>query len=179
MGLRNSLPKERQYEFWNILMCYLIHKQGDIPENERMLFGTLAYRMISKLAEAIPKDEVCQQYRNEYQSLTWTQEQALSSAKAISDPEEIALLVQVFNSTGHVQESVKLLQSGSLSIESRLGAKDPQLVLSLVLESLEASENWDEALKVCQELLSKPESQSDNRIWDLWLKARSHSADQE
>ncbi|KIW72064.1 hypothetical protein, variant [Phialophora macrospora] len=163
MGLRNSFPKERQYEFWNILMCYLIHKQEDIPENERALFGTLAYRMISKAAEAIPKDE----------------EQALSSAKAISDPEEIALLVQVFNSTGRVQESVKLLQNGSLSIESRLGAKDPQLVLSLVLESLEASENWDEALKVCQELLSKSESQSDNRIWDLWLKARSHSTDQD
>ncbi|OCT54475.1 hypothetical protein CLCR_00775 [Cladophialophora carrionii] len=162
MGLRNSFPKERQYEFWNILMCYLIHKQEDIPENERMLFGTLAYRMISKAAEAIPKDE----------------EQSLSSAKAISDPEEIALLVQVFNSTGHVQESKKLLLGGSLSIESRLGAKDPQLVLSLVLESLEASENWDEALKVCQELLSKSESQSDNRIWDLWLKARSHSTDQ-
>ncbi|EXJ65310.1 hypothetical protein A1O7_01651 [Cladophialophora yegresii CBS 114405] len=162
MGLRNSFPKERQYEFWNILMCYLIHKQEDIPENERMLFGTLAYRMISKAAEAIPKDE----------------EPSLSSAKAISDPEEIALLVQVFNSTGHVQESIKLLLGGSLSIESRLGAKDPQLVLSLVLESLEASENWNEALKVCLELLAKSESQSDNRVWDLWLKARSHATDQ-
>ena len=59
MGLRNSFPKERQYEFWNILMCFLINRQEDLPEKDRMLFGTLAYRMISKAAEGIPKDEVC------------------------------------------------------------------------------------------------------------------------
>jgi N-terminal acetyltransferase B complex non-catalytic subunit len=58
MGLRNSFPKERQYEFWNIAMCYLIHKQEDLPEKDRTLFGTLAYRMISKAAESIPVDQV-------------------------------------------------------------------------------------------------------------------------
>lgn len=60
MGLRNAFPKERQYEFWNMLMCFLIHKQEAVPEKDRMLFGTLAYRMMSKAAEAIVKNEVCQ-----------------------------------------------------------------------------------------------------------------------
>ncbi|KIW94386.1 uncharacterized protein Z519_04362 [Cladophialophora bantiana CBS 173.52] len=157
MGLRNSFSKERDYDFWNILMCYLIHMQQDLPDKDRTLFGTLAYRMISKLAEAVPKNE----------------EEASSSGKAISVPEEIALLVQVLNSTGHVQESVKLLQGPSLNMESRIGKQDPQLVLTLLLESLEVSEQWDEALNVCQNLLSKSEHQSDDRIWNLWATSRS------
>ncbi len=177
MGLRNAFPRERQYEFWNILMCFLIHKQDDFPEKDRMLFGTLAYRMISKAAEAIPKDEVRALPSKEGQNLTSDKEE-VSVAKAVTDPEEISLLVQVLNSTGHVHDSLKLLNTGSLSLESRLGKKDPQLVLSLLLESLGASDNRDEALKVCQSLLSQPAYQSDDRIWTLWLKARSISTDQ-
>ncbi len=58
MGLRKSFPKDRNYEFWNIMMCHLIHEQHDLPEKDRMLFGTLAYRMITKAAEIIPTDQV-------------------------------------------------------------------------------------------------------------------------
>ena len=65
MGMRNSFPNERHYEFWNILMCFLIHKQDDLSDKDRMLFGTLAYRMISKAAEAIPRSEVCHISRSE------------------------------------------------------------------------------------------------------------------
>ena len=102
-----------------------------------------------------------------------------SSAKAITDPEETALLVQVFNSTGHVAETIELLQNGSLSMDSRIGRKDPQLVLSLLLESLEVSQQWDDALKVCLDLLSKCEYQTDDRIWNLWLQAQLRSTDEE
>lgn len=59
MGMRNNFPKERHYEFWNILMCHLISRQESLPEKDRTLFGTLAYRMMTKAAEAIPVGEVC------------------------------------------------------------------------------------------------------------------------
>ncbi|KAH0842403.1 hypothetical protein FOPE_07224 [Fonsecaea pedrosoi] len=175
MGLRNSFSKDRDYEFWNILMCHLIHMQQDLPEKERSLFGTLAYRMISKAAEAIPKNEVRLEtvFGRSVERLTGQQEQASSSTKAIAESEEIALLVQVFNATGHVKETVKLLQGQSLNMQSRVGKQDPQLVLSLLLDSLQVSEQWDDAFKVCQDLLSQPEHQSDDRIWDLWLESRS------
>ncbi|KIX00353.1 uncharacterized protein Z518_10492 [Rhinocladiella mackenziei CBS 650.93] len=163
MGLRKSFPKERNYEFWNILMCLLIHMQHDLPEKDRMLFGTLAYRMISKATETIPLG----------------QEQALSSGKAISTPEEISLLAQVLNYTGRAEETVRLLRGESLNMTSRIGKQDPQLVLSLLLESLNMSEQWSEALSVCQELLAKAEFQSDDRIWNLWLKAQSRCSDDE
>ncbi|EXJ96403.1 hypothetical protein A1O1_01529 [Capronia coronata CBS 617.96] len=160
MGLRKSFPKKPHYEFWNIMMCQLIHMQDDLPEKDRTLFGTLAYRMISKAAESIPSD----------------QEEPASPGKAISSPEEIALLVQILNSTGRSAETVKLLQSNSLGMESRVGKKDPQIVLSLLLESLELSEQWDEAHSLCQNFLLQSDLRSDDRIWRLWLKAQSRSS---
>jgi N-terminal acetyltransferase B complex non-catalytic subunit len=58
MALRKGFSKERNYDFWNILMCYLINKDVSRPEKERTLFGTLAYRLISKAAEAVPTEKV-------------------------------------------------------------------------------------------------------------------------
>src|ERR1700753_148878 len=70
MGLRKSFPKERQYEFWNIAMCYLIHMDQTLLEKDRTLFGTLAYRMVSKAAEIIPLDQVCPRFLNLHPWLT-------------------------------------------------------------------------------------------------------------
>ena len=58
MALRKGFPKDRNYDFWNVLMCYLIHKDPSLSEKDRTLFGTLAYRLISKAAEAVPADKV-------------------------------------------------------------------------------------------------------------------------
>jgi len=58
MTLKKAFPRERMYDFWNILMCYLIHEDRNVPEKDRKLFGTLANRMISKAAQAGPPDKV-------------------------------------------------------------------------------------------------------------------------
>ena len=58
MALRKGFPKERNFDFWNVLLCYLINKDVLRPERERILFGNLAYRLISKAAEAVPTDKV-------------------------------------------------------------------------------------------------------------------------
>lgn len=58
MALRRSSPKDRDHDFWIIFMYYMIHQDPFIPEKERNLFGTLAYRMLSKAAEAVPRDPV-------------------------------------------------------------------------------------------------------------------------
>lgn len=60
MALRKAFPAERKYEFWNILMCFLVHDGLSISEKERATFGMLAYRMISRAAEAVPLDAVRQ-----------------------------------------------------------------------------------------------------------------------
>jgi N-terminal acetyltransferase B complex non-catalytic subunit len=59
MGMRKAFPNDRNYDFWNILACHIIHTQHDVvSDKERMMFGTLAYRMILKAAEAVTTDKV-------------------------------------------------------------------------------------------------------------------------
>ncbi|KIW17605.1 hypothetical protein PV08_04800 [Exophiala spinifera] len=158
MGLRKSFPQDRNYEFWNIAMCYLISIESSVPEKDRILFGTLAYRMIIKAVEAIPP----------------SQDENSAPGKGLATPEEVSLLVQILNSTGRPQESVKLLQSESLNSKSGIGKRDTQLIALLLSQSLEQSEQWEEAFCYCHELLSDQSCQSDDRIWGLYLTALSH-----
>lgn len=58
MSLQNNFPKSRKYYFWAIFLCYLITVDPASSEADRKLFGTLAYRMISKAAESVPSDPV-------------------------------------------------------------------------------------------------------------------------
>jgi N-terminal acetyltransferase B complex non-catalytic subunit len=58
VALRKAFPKERKYDFWKTLFSYLIQKDPTLEDNLRQLFGTLAYRFISKAAETVPKDKV-------------------------------------------------------------------------------------------------------------------------
>jgi hypothetical protein len=71
------------------------------------------------------------------------------------------------------------MTSGPLNVDSRVGSKDPGLLISLLLESLEGTENWDEVLRCCNTLLARAEEQANDRLWSLWLKARTHAKDQE
>jgi N-terminal acetyltransferase B complex non-catalytic subunit len=58
MALRKAFPNERNYDFWNILLCFLVSQDDRASDKERLLFGTLAYRMVSKAAEAAPTNKV-------------------------------------------------------------------------------------------------------------------------
>ena len=58
VALRKAFPKERKYEFWKTLFSYLIQQDPSLEKNQRKLFGTLAYRFISKAAETVPEDKV-------------------------------------------------------------------------------------------------------------------------
>ena len=58
MSLQNNFPKARKYYFWAIFMCYLVAEDPRSSDAEKKLFGTLAYRMISKAADSVPSDPV-------------------------------------------------------------------------------------------------------------------------
>lgn len=45
-------------------MCFLVFKDESIPEKERTMFGTLAYRMIKKAAETVPEQVVSEEMRS-------------------------------------------------------------------------------------------------------------------
>ena len=55
MMLRKQAPNDRKYEFWVIFMCLRIERSG-YDEKTRKLFGTMAYKMISKAASLTPME---------------------------------------------------------------------------------------------------------------------------
>lgn len=59
MSLQKNFPKKRKYYFWAIILSYLVASDNASSETDRKLFGTLAYRMISKAADDVPLDSVC------------------------------------------------------------------------------------------------------------------------
>lgn len=58
MSLQKNFPHERKYYFWAIFCSFMIAKDDKSSEIDRKLFGTLAYRMISKAAADVPSDPV-------------------------------------------------------------------------------------------------------------------------
>lgn len=81
MSLQNNFPKERKFYFWAILMCHLVQIDDSIPEKDRKLFGTLAYRMISKAAQSVPDDPV-----RSYLSFCWLLRNLYSFIERIAEP---------------------------------------------------------------------------------------------
>jgi hypothetical protein len=58
MALKKAFPSDRNYDFWNILLCYLISQDMSLAEKDRTLFGMLAYRLTSKAAADVPTTQV-------------------------------------------------------------------------------------------------------------------------
>lgn len=58
MSLQTNFPKQRNYYFWAIFLSYLMSTNIQSSDADKKLFGTLAYRMISKAADSVPSDQV-------------------------------------------------------------------------------------------------------------------------
>lgn len=58
MSLQKNFAKERKFYFWAIFLSYLLGSDKGSSDMDRKLFGTLAYRMISKAAADVPADPV-------------------------------------------------------------------------------------------------------------------------
>lgn len=39
-------------------MCYMLHQDQSVSEKERNMFGTLAYRLLAKAADAVAQEKV-------------------------------------------------------------------------------------------------------------------------
>lgn len=58
MSLQKNFPKNRAYYFWAIFLSYMVSVDNESSEAEKKLFGTLAYRMISKAGTDVPVESV-------------------------------------------------------------------------------------------------------------------------
>ena len=176
MALRKGFPKDRNYDFWNILMCYLISKDESASEKERALYGTLAYRMICKAAEAVPADNVSTPTHGtcDIGRLTRDQKQLLSDGKALQTPEELYLLVKISIGTGHARKALELIRSDRFALASRFAKQDSQLIEALLVDLYEASEAWPEAFAYSKERLAPGggnHHHDDEQVWNLLVRS--------
>ncbi|RAL08991.1 MDM20/NAA25 family protein [Aspergillus homomorphus CBS 101889] len=157
MSLQSNFPKTRKYYFWAIFLCYLISVDACASEAERKLFGTLAYRMISKAAESVPQDP----------------KELLSPPRAIQSAEELLLLVKIFESQERHAEIVKILDSDSLGLNSRVVQNDWSFI-GVKLSSLEKAQMWTEGLEYAKSLLAIPSNEEETKAlqerddWAVW-----------
>lgn len=110
------------------------------------------------------------------------QKELLSPPRAIQTPEELFLLIKIFDAQGRHEEIVSLLNSKHLGIESRIAQNDWSFV-SAKIANLENAGLWDEALSFTRELLALPDDlvngsttaaaqeKDDWRVWSLLLAA--------
>ncbi|KAL1965647.1 hypothetical protein VTN77DRAFT_5324 [Rasamsonia byssochlamydoides] len=164
MSLQNNFPKSRKYYFWAIFLCYLITVDPSASDADRKLFGTLAYRMISKAAESVPADP----------------KELLSPPRAIQTAEELFLLIKIFESQGRNEEIVKILDSENLGIKSRIVQNDWFFVRAKLL-NLEKAGLWTDGLGFARDLLTIPDDEEaakaalkerdDWGVWELLVSA--------
>ncbi|KAL2838147.1 N-acetyltransferase B complex non catalytic subunit-domain-containing protein [Aspergillus pseudodeflectus] len=157
MSLQNNFPKKRNYYIWAIFLCYLLAVDEESSDMDRKLFGTLAYRMVSKAAESVPSDP----------------KELLSPPRAIQSAEELLLLVKIYESQGRHSEIVKILDSENLGIKSKMVQSDWSFI-GVKLSSLEKAEMWAEGLSYTKELLAIPFTEEEKKAiqerddWAVW-----------
>ncbi|KAB8246836.1 N-acetyltransferase B complex non catalytic subunit-domain-containing protein [Aspergillus flavus] len=157
MTLQNNFPKTRKYYLWAIFLSHLVATDQASSESDRKLFGTLAYRMVSKAADSVPSDP----------------KELLSPPRAIQGPEELLLLVKIYESQGRHDEIVKILDSENLGLSSRVIQNDWSFV-GVKLSSLEKAEMWMQGLSYAKELLAIPTNEAEKKAlqerddWAVW-----------
>ncbi|KAE8394582.1 N-acetyltransferase B complex non catalytic subunit-domain-containing protein [Aspergillus alliaceus] len=158
MTLQSNFPKTRKYYLWAIFLSHLVATDQASSETDRKLFGTLAYRMVSKAAESVPSDP----------------KELLSLPRAIQGPEELLLLVKIFESQGRYDEIVKILDSENLGLSSRVIQNDWSFV-GVKLSSLEKAEMWTQGLSYARDLLAiiptnetERKSLQEHDDWAVW-----------
>ncbi|KAI9670370.1 MAG: hypothetical protein M1817_004413 [Caeruleum heppii] len=155
MVLQRAFTKKREYYFWACLCCHHAQMNPTTSETDRKLFGTLAYRLISKAAEAVPKDTA----------------NLLSPGRSVQTPQELQLLLSIFQRQRRCSEALGILGSANLGTDSAI-AKGNWEVIRRKLDLFEENDLWHEEWSMCQGLLEKarPQHSGDRKNADTIQK---------
>ncbi|KAJ6030340.1 uncharacterized protein N7446_000599 [Penicillium canescens] len=157
MSLQKNFPRERKYYFWAIFFCHIVSIDSASSDMDRKLFGTLAYRMISKAVAEVPTNPT----------------ELLSPPRAIQNAEELLLLIKIFEKQDKHDEILKILDSESAGLNSRIVNND-RIFVANKLHSLGITERWEEGHACAKSLLTVPEDEDGRKAlkerdeWKFW-----------
>ncbi|KAF8416699.1 N-acetyltransferase B complex non catalytic subunit-domain-containing protein [Tirmania nivea] len=168
MHLQKQFPKRREYYFWAVMSCLLLHNSLPETSNERKLFGMLAYRMIIKSRDEVPPEA----------------NNALLPTRAIQNAQEVHLLLSIIACASPQQsprdralEALSILNSKNLGLESAISKGDYLGLLRKKLSLLNEVGKWHVLWEFCGGLLQKarePEEFAKSELpmigddWALW-----------
>lgn len=99
----------------------------------------------------------------------------LSVPRAIQTPEELLLLVKIYESQGRHAEIAKLMDSENVGVNSRVVQNDMSFI-GVKLDNLQKASMWAEALSYAKTLLSIPKDEAGQKVlderddWAVWDK---------
>lgn len=145
--LRKGFPKDRKYDYWNIMMCYLISQDETAPEQTRKLFGTLANRMITKAAED-------------------------RSERGISNVEELVLFARILLDTNSASSLIDLLSGPALRA---IIEQDHLTADGLLLEALKVKHDPDATRRFLESRLVQDTEKltDDDNVWYLYVSTNT------
>ena len=130
-----NFPKKRDPFFLYVLTMHTLAEDPAIPESERTLLRSLAYKFMSKAASEVP-DGV----------------EGVKPTRAISTVDDLFLLIRVYRAQGKYSEAAAFARDSRLGLGSQLGRNSWELVRQLIA-LLELSHQWMELWQLCQQLL--------------------------
>ncbi|KAM4054304.1 n-acetyltransferase B complex (NatB) non catalytic subunit [Hirsutella rhossiliensis] len=168
--LDRSIPSERSFLFWNIVITHMLATSSQSPPEKQKLYGTLALKQIERAA----------QLTEEARKTAATDEPPTLPARGIQTEQEILLLYDIVDTHGTAADFDKLLASPVFSPVSqfRLGRKEPFLQ---ALASYQRNGNWETVLDLCHDCLSDADEDdeptllaSDWLVWRHFIDAATH-----
>ncbi|RDL34632.1 uncharacterized protein BP5553_07760 [Venustampulla echinocandica] len=137
-SLEKSFPSSHAYPFWNIAAMFLYSISASYPENQRKLWGSLAFAQIGKLALAT-KDAA---------------DPRKLPLRSIQTPQELLLLHRITEANGNPVQRLEYLRDPSLGPDS-LVAKGEWQLWRFKLKLLEEAYLWKELFNTTRELLKR------------------------
>ncbi|KAI4120089.1 MAG: hypothetical protein LQ345_000045 [Seirophora villosa] len=116
MAYMKHFPNKPDPFFWAIFANFMASKSRKTPDQEKLLCGTMAYRMCAKAAEDVNTEPA-------------KQKKELKNGRVLRTPSDIAFLVDVFESQGKWREAIAMLDNERMGIKSRIGKRSWDLVL--------------------------------------------------
>ncbi|EQK99899.1 N-acetyltransferase B complex, non-catalytic subunit [Ophiocordyceps sinensis CO18] len=162
--LDKSIPGERAYLFWNIVITHMLATSTQSPPEKQKLYGMLALKQIERAAQ-LTEEASCP---------------PTLPARGIQTEQEIMLLYDIVETHGTAAGFDELLASPVFSPVSqfRLGRKEPLLQ---AVARYQRQRNWETVFDLCNDCLSDADEDdeptllaSDWLVWRHFIDAATH-----
>ena len=138
MLYQKKFPEKRQPFFMAIVSSHLAATAPTALENDKRIFGALAYRLLAKAAS----DTV--------ENLTTSQK----AVRVLRSAGDLHLLTTVYRSQGKYKEALDILNDDRIGLLSKLGANSWDLVREKI-SLCELNHSWEELWQFCRQLLTE------------------------